>query len=179
MTDTPAVVSLPFGLVLKCFLIFPATDSWCSFSHSPSSCVNQDRERKKWNRAHGKLSQPQAPASTLYLQSPMGALEPGGRCTFDRPQPPAWIESDPAVVNKHQSVLIGIAFRTKRCCCLLKWKNSPLPSLIRYPSMAGGILAVPLVSDQTALLDLHCSCNHVETMKWNHSSYKWSSCYTN
>lgn len=28
MTDTPAVVSLTFGLVLKCFFIFPATDNW-------------------------------------------------------------------------------------------------------------------------------------------------------
>lgn len=39
----------------------------------------------------------------LYLQSPTGAPEPGGRCTFDRPQPPAWIESDPAVVSKQVS----------------------------------------------------------------------------
>lgn len=103
--------------------------------------------------------------STLYLQSPMGALEPGGRCTFDRPQPPAWIESDSAAVNKHRSVLFGITFRMKRSCCPLKCKHSPLPSLTRYPSMAGGILAVPLVSDQTALLDHHCSCKHIETMK--------------
>lgn len=37
MTDTPAVVLLSLGPVLKCFLIFPATDSWCSFSNTPSS----------------------------------------------------------------------------------------------------------------------------------------------
>lgn len=37
MTDTPAVVLLSLGPVLKCFLIFPATDSWCSFSDAPSS----------------------------------------------------------------------------------------------------------------------------------------------
>lgn len=43
MTDTPAVVSLTLGLVLKCFFIFPATDSWWSFSHTPLSCI---RERK-------------------------------------------------------------------------------------------------------------------------------------
>lgn len=105
--------------------------------------------------------------STLYLQSPMGALEPGGQCTFDQPQPPAWIESDPAAVNKHRSVLVGITFRMKMGCCppMLKCKRSPLPSLTRYPSMAGGILAVPLVSDQRALLDHHCSCNHIERMK--------------
>lgn len=36
--------------------------------------------------------------SALYL--PMGALEPGGRCTFDPPQPPALIESDPGGVKK-------------------------------------------------------------------------------
>lgn len=37
MTDTPAVVLLSLGPVLKCFLIFPATDSWCSFSDTPTS----------------------------------------------------------------------------------------------------------------------------------------------
>lgn len=37
MTDTPAVVLLSLGPVLKCFLIFPATDSWGSFSDTPSS----------------------------------------------------------------------------------------------------------------------------------------------
>lgn len=67
----------------------------------------------------------------------------------------------------------------KRSCCPLKHKPSPLPSPTRYPSMAVGILAVPSVSDQTALLDHHCSCKHKETMKWNHSSYKRSSCNTN
>lgn len=47
MTDTPAVVSLPFGLVLKCFFIFPATDNWWSFSHKPSSCTQGRRQKKK------------------------------------------------------------------------------------------------------------------------------------
>lgn len=37
MTDTPAVVLLSLGPVLKCFLIFPATDSWYLFSDTPSS----------------------------------------------------------------------------------------------------------------------------------------------
>lgn len=37
MTDTPAVVLLGLGPVLKCFLILPATDSWCSFPDTPSS----------------------------------------------------------------------------------------------------------------------------------------------
>lgn len=102
--------------------------------------------------------------SALYL--PMGALEPGGRCTFDPPQPPALIESDPGgVEKKHWSVLTRITFRMKRGCCPLKHKHLLLPSPTRYPSMAVGILAVPSVSDQTALLDHHCSCKHKETMK--------------
>lgn len=37
MTDTPAAVLLSLGTGLKCFLIFPATGSWCSFSDTPSS----------------------------------------------------------------------------------------------------------------------------------------------
>lgn len=37
ITDTPAVVLLALGPGLKCFLIFPATGSWCSFSDKPSS----------------------------------------------------------------------------------------------------------------------------------------------
>lgn len=53
MTDTPAVVSLPFGLVLKCFFIFPATDNWWSFSHRPSSCTEQE-ERKTNSALMGK-----------------------------------------------------------------------------------------------------------------------------
>lgn len=53
----------------------------------------------------------------------------------------------------------------RRGCCPLQCKHSPLPSLTRYPSMAAGIPAGPLVSDQTALLDRHCSCKHIETMK--------------
>lgn len=36
MTDTPAVVLLSLGPVLKCFLIFPATDSWYLFFDTPS-----------------------------------------------------------------------------------------------------------------------------------------------
>lgn len=47
MTDTPAVLSPTFGLVLKCFFIFPATDSWWSFSHSPSSWTEQQKKRNK------------------------------------------------------------------------------------------------------------------------------------
>lgn len=38
MTFISDMVSLGFGLVLKCFLIFPATESWCSFSDKQSSC---------------------------------------------------------------------------------------------------------------------------------------------
>lgn len=36
-TEAPAAVLFGLGPVLKCFLIFPATDSWCSLSGSPSS----------------------------------------------------------------------------------------------------------------------------------------------
>ena len=43
MTETPAAVLFGLGPVLKCFFIFPATDSWCSFSGRPSSW----RGRKK------------------------------------------------------------------------------------------------------------------------------------
>lgn len=38
MMSMSDVVSLGLGLVLKCFLIFPATESWCSFSDKPASC---------------------------------------------------------------------------------------------------------------------------------------------
>lgn len=41
MTDTPAAVLLGLGPVLKCFLIFPATDSCCSFPVTPSSWKTQ------------------------------------------------------------------------------------------------------------------------------------------
>lgn len=41
MTDTPAEVLLILGPVLKCFLIFPATDNWFSFSDAPSSWETQ------------------------------------------------------------------------------------------------------------------------------------------
>lgn len=50
MTETPAAVLFGLGPVLKCFFIFPATESWCSFSGRPSSCreteQNNTSERK-------------------------------------------------------------------------------------------------------------------------------------
>lgn len=47
MTDTPAEVLLSLGPVLKCFLIFPATDSWLSFSDTPSSWEIQTKSQRQ------------------------------------------------------------------------------------------------------------------------------------
>lgn len=47
MTDTPAEVLLSFGAVLKCFLIFPATDNWFSFSDTPSSWEMQTKRQRQ------------------------------------------------------------------------------------------------------------------------------------
>jgi len=53
ITETPAAVLFGLGPVLKCFFIFPATDSWCSFSGRPSSCrgikpKNTSEREVKW-----------------------------------------------------------------------------------------------------------------------------------
>lgn len=39
---------LVLGLVLKCFLIFPATNNWCSFSDSPSFCRETPRDEERF-----------------------------------------------------------------------------------------------------------------------------------
>lgn len=62
MTETPAAVLFGLGPVLKCFFIFPATDSWCSFSGRPSSCGGRggggegkrEKEKKEINGKHGQ-----------------------------------------------------------------------------------------------------------------------------
>lgn len=47
MTETPAAVLFGLGPVLKCFFIFPATDSWCSFSGRPSSWGKKKKRNEK------------------------------------------------------------------------------------------------------------------------------------
>lgn len=60
MTETPAAVLFGLGPVLKCFFIFPATDSWCSFSGRPSSWrkeIKKKKKEKKKNEINGKWGQ--------------------------------------------------------------------------------------------------------------------------
>lgn len=57
-TETPAAVLFGLGPVLKCFLILPATDSWCSFSGRPSSwrikrARNKEKKHKRKIEIHG------------------------------------------------------------------------------------------------------------------------------
>lgn len=55
MTETPAAVLFGLGPVLKCFLIFPATDSWCSFSGRPSSW-GKKKEMKKGEKQKSEIN---------------------------------------------------------------------------------------------------------------------------
>lgn len=55
MTETPAAVLFGLGPVLKCFFIFPATESWCSFSGRPSSC--REIKPNKTSERKGKLKE--------------------------------------------------------------------------------------------------------------------------
>lgn len=170
MTDTPAVLSLPFGLVLKCFFIFPATDSWCSFSHRPSSCTKERRRGSRftlcllifflWKQSKW------TDLLKLYLQWPRGAPAPGGLCIFYPPPPPAWIESAPTAKEQRAVIFFTLALALS----YVKWifcsvwfhqihrRYLPWLFLKHCPSMVEEILAVPLVSDQKALLDPRCSC---------------------
>lgn len=160
MTDTPAVVSLTFGLVLKCFFIFPATDNWWSFSHSPSSWMGGEGEKKhlefvgkycKWMNVREStgsiLTVTQGCSSTWraeYLWSTStSSIDRISSCSTRQTMVSF------SIPNKHAS---PFTMHTSRR------GYSPWLSPTRCPSTVEGILAVPLVSDRTALLDRHCSC---------------------
>lgn len=90
MTDTPAEVLLSLGPVLKCFLIFPATDNWFSFSDAPSSWETQ-----------ANVSAPsftcmfRCDSGVLNLHWPTDDRAPAWLCTSDPPPPAASQWSQP------------------------------------------------------------------------------------
>lgn len=168
MTDTPAVVSLIFGLVLKCFFIFPATDNWWSFSHRPSSWVRNEKVRvREKDQSLWKNCSFNRFYSTLHLQWPKGAPGPGELCTSGPPPPPAWIWSAPSAGKQTADQFNSPDYKKRENTVgLCKSKYSPWQSLTHCPSTAGGTQAVPSVSDRKALLDLHCSCKQNKLLLW-------------
>lgn len=169
MTDTPAVVSLTFGLVLKCFFIFPATDNWWSFSHRPSSWVRNERGREGI-RACGKILKVVSCNefyTMVHLQWPKGAPGPGELCTSGPPPPPAWIWSAPSAGKQTAGQFNSPGYKKhENTVGLCSSRYSPWRSLTHYPSTAGGTQAVPSVSDRKALLDLRCSCKQNKLLLW-------------
>lgn len=107
ITDTPAVVLLSLGPVLKCFLIFPATGSWCSFSDTPSSWKIQRTKLHKLNllyytalflsstRMYTGDSGQRTDIKILNLHWPSGDRAPALQCISDPPLPAASQWSEP------------------------------------------------------------------------------------
>lgn len=113
MTDTPAVVLLSLGPVLKCFLIFPATDSWCSFSNTPSSWKLQTKLQQPPTSAI--FSQFSMHTGERYLHWPTGDPAPARRCTSDPLRPAAFLWSGPEDnVKKISSDFMGYWCMCKR-----------------------------------------------------------------
>lgn len=90
MTDTPAEVLLSLGPVLKCFLIFPATDNWFSFSDAPSSWEMQANASALLFTCMFECD-----SLVLNLHWATGDRAPAWLCTSDPPPPAASQWSQP------------------------------------------------------------------------------------